>query len=133
MYQEYFEKLNEIDDITGEVKEHLLEMSEIGRLDKYKIQVFSNEGPIPHFHFYHPATQLKGCIKINEPEYFFHGKYTDVLPENVVQELNAWLNKPYKRFPQITNYEQIRLAWSENNVDYEIPLEFTKPDYSKLK
>ena len=66
MKSKYYTHLNE---------QMLLEMAEIGRFDGYKIMIYGNEGPIPHFHVEHKEKNLSVCVRIDKAEYFSHGRH----------------------------------------------------------
>lgn len=124
---EYYKHLNE---------DMLLEMSEIGRFDEYKILVYGSEGPIPHFHFESTKDNKKGCIRLDRPEYFSHGRYQDKLNSKEVKYLIQFLNAPHKFFGKVgyNNWQIICIYWGDNNPEFQVDLDTIKmPDYSKLK
>lgn len=113
----------------------LLEMAEVGRFDEYKLLVYGSEGPVPHFHFESIKGKKKGCIRLDKPEYFFHGKYQDRLNSKEVKNLIAFLTAPHRAFGDvgITNWQVICIYWNDDNTKYQISDKAPMPDYSKLK
>ena len=123
---EYYKHLNE---------DLLLEMSEIGRFDEYKILVYGAEGPISHFHFESIKSRKRGCIRLDKAEYFFHGKYQDKLNSKEIKNLIHFLNSPHKFFGKsgYNNWQIICVYWGDNNLDFQVDIDSPMPDYNQLK
>lgn len=113
---------------------NLLEMAEVGRFGNFKITVYGKEGPIPHFHFENLGENLKGCIRLDKPEYFKHGAYKDELGNKYKKAMVSWLNSPHKSFGKynLTNWQVICIYWSDNNQDSLFGEDTPMPDYNKL-
>lgn len=92
-----------------ELLDYIFNEEEVGELftwRDYKFSIHSPEGPIPHLHFTkgNPKNpELQGCLFILKIGYFLHGKYKDVLPKKV--------------------YENIFLNWIRNNNNYKFVCE----------
>ena len=127
MRSKYYTHLNE---------QMLLEMAEIGRFDGYKIMIYGNEGPIPHFHVEHKEKNLSVCVRIDKAEYFSHGSHKDKLDSKVIKKLKLFLESPHKFFGKngYTNWQIICVYWNDNNMDYQIEdvNSLKMPDYSKI-
>lgn len=115
---------------------HFQEMARIGNVGDYIISVFSDEGPVPHFHFMNTQNGDQGCIKILACEYFKHGKYKAELNSNERKELQVFLTSPtteeiYK--DGTTNFKVICHEWNKNNPDKTIDINTTQPNYRNLQ
>ena len=115
---------------------HLQEMARIGNVGNFLISVFSNEGPIPHFHFMNTTTGAHGCIKILECSYFEHGKYKAKLNSGERKELQLFLEE--QTFEKIyrdgtTNFNVICHEWNKNNPKHTIDIDTKIPDYRNLQ
>lgn len=126
MDTEIFEKiLNE--------NQHFQEMARIGAVGDYVISVFSDEGPIPHFHFFNTKTRAESCIKILECEYFKHTKYKATLNSTEKKQLQKFLETPDTMNVFKTNFEAICYEWNKNNPDCpQVPLDTQIPNYRHL-
>ena len=98
-----------------------------------KIQMYSNEGPIPHFHIENKNKSFICCIRLDKPEYFKHGFKTGDLNNKQIKELIKVLNeKPEK--DEMTNFEAMCFYWNRD-VSIKGPKlkkPYTMPDYTKL-
>lgn len=113
----------------------LEEMLSVGDFDGIKVCVYSGEGPIPHIHFYSIwEGGLDGCIRLDSPQYFCHGKHISKLNAGQRKAAAAWFaEKPRLRFKRYdTNWEVLVELWNTANPQYELPENITMPDYSKL-
>lgn len=115
---------------------HFQEMARIGNVGNYIISVFSDESPVPHFHFINTKTGDQGCIKILVCEYFKHEKYKAELNSNERKELQTFLTSPtteeiYRE--GTTNFKVICHEWNKNNPDKTIDINTTQPNYRDLK
>lgn len=110
---------------------------EIGRPDfksigKCKVEVYNNEGPIPHMHVYNADNSFKTCIYIFENKYFIHGKYKDKFNNKQCKQFNEWiigLNESGK-----LNWDIVVNAWKRlnGNVLDKYKNITTPPNYSKI-
>lgn len=98
-----------------------------------KINVYPNEGPIPHFHIFNKDKTFESCIRIYENMYFSHGgKYKDTLNPKQCRQLNEYLKSPSPRLEKITLWEEIMLYW-ENATTYNYPKKCkTQPHYENM-
>lgn len=81
----------------------------------YRISVYSNEGPIPHFHI-SDTTNNKGidtCICIFAPMYFIHGNHSSILNNEELKILNKFLQSNYD--DNETYWDHIVYTWDKNN------------------
>lgn len=113
----------------------LLEMAEVGRFDRYKISIYGGEGPVPHFHFDCEADNIHGCIRLDKPEYFQHGRYKDKLAASERKRMIKWLISPHKSFGKYgaTNWDVICIYWNDNNQDHLTRPDLPIPDYNTLR
>lgn len=116
------------------INENTLGVAHFGSgLGDCKIQVFNNEGPIPHFHITNESKNFHCCPCIYEPVYFNHGVKVDRLDSSQRKELNQWLSKQNKFVPTSTNWEMIAAAWQMlENPTKNIPKNAKQPDYTQL-
>lgn len=92
-----------------------LNVNSIGEL---KIEVYSGEGDLPHFHLFNSDKTFESCICIYSANYFPHGgKYKDKLSKGQCELLNKYLKMPNKRLPNISVWEAIVFAWETSNGD----------------
>lgn len=100
-----------------ENKVHLTEMAKVGHFGDYIIEMFSNEGPIPHFHFVNVHNkQVKGCIYLTKNKYFMHGCYTATLNSKERKLLVEFLNQ---KANGISKYKDLCIKWNWTNSDYQ--------------
>ena len=117
----------------------LLEMANIGSFSGYKVSIYGAEGNIPHLHFYTEGKKknIYGCIRLDMPEYFKHGKHKDDLSSKERKAFVTWINSketPFKRFTDaLTVWEYICILWNENNPKYKFDYEkFGITNYENL-
>lgn len=101
-----------------------------------KIEVYANEGQIPHFHLFNLDKSFETCICIYSNNYFAHGgKYTNKLNKRQCKELNDWLKQPNIKAP-LSNWEMIYAMWEAGNSEKckfpEKRKVTIQPDYSEL-
>lgn len=106
-----------------------------GGIGECKIQVYSNEGNIPHFHLDSINGNFSSCICIYSNNYFSHGgKYTNTLTHKKHrEELDNWLRNTGENGN--TNWENIVLLWESRNPNCKFPKNrktFIQPDYSSI-
>lgn len=120
----------------------LFEMARIGymsiknKTNAYEIYIRTNDpGNIPHVHVRDADTQGKkfeACVKLEVAEYFPHGgKYEDKFNSKERKSFDEFMNK-YEEDFNMTNYEYCLREWNRNNSQHKIPLNISKPDYTKL-
>lgn len=110
---------------------HLTEMAKVGHFGDYIIEMFSNEGPIPHFHFINVHNnKINGCICLQENRYFNHGCHTAILNSKERKLLIEFLNQ--KMIKDISNYEYLCRRWNILNVKYRFDFKDI-PDYMEIK
>lgn len=98
------------------------------------VKVFSNEGPIPHFHLMDKDKKFETCIQILKPEYFLHGTKMDILNSQQIKDLVKFLNKKDYANKRLTNFVAICRAWNlSSSNEIKVPLKKNSiPDYSEL-
>lgn len=99
------------------------------------IEIFANEGPIPHFHIYNKNGTFNTCVRIYENEYFSHGnKYRSKFNANQCRQLNEYLKQPYSEASNIISvWEYIEKFWSSNsNFDYPNKTKI-QPHYENMR
>lgn len=121
-----------------DIQENTMGIAHFGSgLGDYKIQVFNNEGPIPHFHITNEAKNFRSCICIYEPLYFNHGSKISRLDSAQRKILDSWLRKSTVSIAakgKLTNWEAISFAWDmlENSM-VNAPKNQVQPDYTRLE
>ena len=63
------------------------------QIGQCKVEVYSGEGDIPHFHIIGDNSNFGTCIRIYSPEYFLHEKYKDILNNKQCKALNKWMKE----------------------------------------
>lgn len=92
----------------------------IKKLGICKVEVYNDEGAIPHFHVIGGGKIF--CICIHTNKYFSHkeGKYSQFSNATQKEQLNDWLKKKNVKFTKgtdktLTNYQAIVQLWTELN------------------
>lgn len=109
----------------GNYNHRLNEMARVGVVsDSVEIQIYSKEGPIPHFHFYHKQSKRRGCVRLDCAEYFKHGIHVNSLTKKEIIDLNDWVRSdetPFKKYgANINIFTYMLILWNENNPNYLI-------------
>lgn len=114
----------------------LLEMAQVGTFARYTCSVYGKEGSVPHFHFYTRDKKISGCIRLDAPDYFVHGKHKAKLNSKEKKQLIEWLNsfhEGYKKLGvKLTIYSYICILWNDNNQNHLFDTPENMPDYSQL-
>ena len=106
-----------------------------------KVEVYGDEGQIPHFHIVGISKKFNCCVRIYDNHFFSHGnKNRDTLNHQQCIELNKWLseisaNQILDSTTPSTNWKVIEFSWRLANPDCKFPdrLKVTEqPDYSKM-
>ena len=95
-----------------------------GETEAHYLLIFENDGPIPHMHFYN-ADKSKGSIRLDKPEYFYHGANTCNLDE---EELNAL----YEFSKDTEKWKALIECWNELNPENKVASNLPAPRYNKL-
>ena len=102
------------------------------------LEVREDEGPfIPHFHLFTKDARngsdkkskksIHTCIQLNEAVYFDHPGKEDTLNNTQLKELDTFLRKRHKNFPQYTSlWEAMSDYWNS------LPNSKTKVDFDKM-
>lgn len=94
----------------------------IKKIGKCKVEVYSGEGAIPHFHMSNADKSFSSCVCIYSPNYFSHGgKYSGTLNATQREELFTWLKEANKDNPNKTNWEVIVETWELSNPNCKFP------------
>ena len=91
------------------------------------IEVYPNEGQIPHFHLSNVNRTFNCCIRIYENKYFKHGNYTDILNSKQCRQLNNYLKEICEKDNNKTIWEYIIFVWNDCNPNCKYP-EYKKTD-----
>lgn len=105
------------------------------KLGELKINVYANEGPIPHFHIESTDRNFICCVEIYHPNYFSHDNKIDKLTDRQVKDLNKFMSTKFKPRPDFTVWEAIDFYWVAFNDPERKKYNnytFYQPDYSKL-
>ena len=100
----------------------------------FSVNIYSGEGPIPHFHIKNIQTNEEACVRIDCAEYFPHSDKTMVLNSGQRKALVDFLNErpSLPEYLGLSNYELIWMQWNINNPSYRIPKPDSMPDYNNL-
>ena len=115
-------RLNRFDDRDDRF---LTEMAKAGEFTTggicYEVEVYPNEGPIPHFHL-HSSSENNNkkdiCIKFETPEYFSHGSYFVELNSRGRKDLVNFLLSEDEY--GISNWEFLRRYWNRSFPDNKV-------------
>jgi len=100
------------------------------------IEVWGNEGPIPHFHIITKNNiNWECCIELFNPKYFNHGSKQGILTSKQLKMLDTWLKEPY-----VSDYIKANTRWealvgfwiAQGNPMRFVPKNATQPDYKKI-
>ena len=86
----------------------------IQKIGKVKINVYANEGPVPHFHI--EGDGFSCCVCIFDNMYFDHGIHTDTLNKSQCKQLDEFMRDKSEIDPIHTNWEMCKIAWEMNNI-----------------
>ena len=118
------------DNVILEEELNRLSMSNIGEL---KVLVYSNEGPIRHFHLKSSSSNWETCIELLKPKYFHHGKNNKILNSKQCRELDDFMRSPCSFNENQTNWEMALSLWNIGNRKYISKVsDYEQPDYIKL-
>lgn len=110
----------------------------IDTVGECKIEIYSGEGQIPHFHIKN-KDRSKGkfdcCIMVYSAEYFDHGTHTDKLTKSQCKQMNEFFKQKDTYNPNKTLWDAMVNYWNASNPDCKFPnykKVKSQPDYSKL-
>lgn len=119
----------------GSTKDYT-EMARVGfTKNGYEVYINTNdEGKVPHFHYRKAGNWrlFNTCIKIESPEYFYHGNNQEILSLEQKNDLIDFLSSNPKDGYFDTKWEFLISMWNMNNADVEIDCDLKMPDYSLL-
>lgn len=104
-----------------------------GSIGECKVEIYGNEGSIPHFHISNNTKTLDCCVCIFSSNFFAHGNHNGRLNNGQCKELDKWLRLDNKKGG--TNWEAIRDYWIDHNTitDASTMSKNThQPDYTKM-
>lgn len=122
----------------------ILEMARVGFIpvgSNKTIEVYvhtDDPGKVPHFHVRKYGKDgrfdWETCIRYDSPEYFFHGKYKDKLPDRkIAKQLDTMLRTiNTKSRSKSTFWEECVDEWNRNNSDVQLDINIDQPDYTQL-
>ena len=115
---------------------NLYEMARIGWFDNFEVCIYGEERTIPHLHIKDKQTEKECCIKLDKPEYFFHGdreyfKLNSKQKKEFIKWLNTYKKNKSKIDIGITNWWSICDLWDINNPDNELK-NWDMPNYNLL-
>lgn len=100
-----------------------------------KIEVWPNEGPIPHFHIISKNDiNWECCIEIYNSKYFHHGSKQGTLTNKQLSILDSWLREKSKihNYPNLTNWDLLCIFWlGQGNPTKLVTQNPVQPDYTK--
>ena len=108
-----------------------------GKLGLCKLEVYPNEGQIPHFHIISKNNiKWECCIEIYNPKYFSYGSKIGKLTNKQLKILDSWLRDISKKdiFSfGVTNWQTICMIWEfQGNPNTNVPKNPIQPDYTKI-
>ena len=105
----------------------------INKLGKCKVEVYDNEGMVPHFHIYGKSAEICVCLKSNK--YFSHSpRHIQFSNLDQTRELNDWLSRYNVKISRqegqkITNYQALIKVWNMLNEHAQLKPDTKQPDY----
>lgn len=107
------------------------------RLKQCKIDVYGDEGPIPHFHITcRPEGSDKtfySAVSLTHNMYFKHGKYKGTLTNSEKKELHKFLFSKNSKLQNKTNYEVMCEIWNKDADRMFVLKNYDKiPNYKEL-
>ena len=72
-------------------------------LGSCKVWVYTNEGPVPHFHIINKSKKFESCICLITNKYFSHGSKIDILNNRQLKLLNKYMKSINKEDNNFTN------------------------------
>ena len=123
--------------IDGKILHGIYSMARIGDFycgGLYRVNVYSGEGNIPHFHVINTQNNKETCIRIDCAAYFLHDYKTYVLNAHEKKQLMNFLTSesPYEEDYGKTYYDLIWEEWNRNNREYRISKPKSIPNYRNL-
>ena len=109
--------------------------TQIGKTGGYEIWIYTNDpGDKPHFHIVNSEENFSCCVEIERPKYFIHEGKEDTLNHKLKRSLIYFLKSKHRKGRNITNWENLCMAWDDNNSNKELNPETydNMPDYMKL-
>lgn len=104
---------------------------------KCKVEVYSEEGPIPHFHIVGVNTYFDCCVRIYDNHFFKHGIHKCFFNTKQCHQLYDWLKRTNDKIdPTKSNWHVIEQQWIVNNPRCLYPADkkcIDMPDYRKMK
>ena len=103
--------------------EDVFDEQEIGRINtksigECKVEIYPNEGSIPHMHIYNKDKSFDTCVCIYSNNYFSHGgKYKSKFTSKQCKEFNKWMSKTNYAVDDMTNWQCAKMIWSIMNPD----------------
>ena len=104
-----------------------------------KVEIRTKEGDyIPHLHITCKELGGKICLCMDKAEYFTHNnEFPDKFNSNKSKKLfNSWLDKPYEKSTNITNWQFLRNRWNLSHKyshnKKSLISNINHPDYSNL-
>lgn len=86
-----------------------------------EIHIYSNEGPISHFHITDKTGKnTLACICLTSARYFDHGKYKGKLTSKQKKKLNNFLRDKPDNFYGLSRWEAMCIGWDTANKNYQI-------------
>lgn len=138
LFEKYLKKSSDIPN----KEESFLEMATVKwGFMSIKLAIYGDEGNgYPHFHFFKdlkpeggiPESYRSGggCLTIESPNYFVHGRHTEKLNPKEIKGLIKFLKERNRTLSKYTNWEYILAQWNDNNPDQkQLPLDLPIPDY----
>lgn len=118
------------------INERLVGKENISKLGICSVDIYDNEGNMPHCHIYNKNHKFETCVRLDKAEYFHHGgKYKDEFNSKQCKELNDWFSNTNGGDDSFTNWEICRLFWniSATNSNRKKIKISTQPDYTNIK
>ena len=106
--------IGNIPDFELPLNEATITVQSISKVGKVKINVYANEGPVPHFHI--EGDGFSCCVCIFDNMYFDHGIHTDTLNKSQCKQLDEFMKQPCESNVKLTNWEACKFAWEMNNI-----------------
>lgn len=123
-----------IDEVSMETRYYFPDKKSMKKLNGYCVEIRPRETSgkgIPHFHVFNTEEKngFTTCVKIQEPDYFLHGKYKDKFNGKEIDALIRFLRSTHNGKSM---WDFLKATWSSMHPDNRIPDDLQMPDYTKL-
>jgi len=120
--------------IFSDIIEETFDSTNFKNIGQCTLEVYGNEGLIPHFHIVSKDRKFNYCVCIDEPRYFTHGTKNDTLTNQQAAELYDFVRTKtkLKTLKGCSVWKAIKIAWDLANDSQHLTKRNRPPKYSDL-